>query len=319
MRITISTTTIITGTWSTHLGGVAGADKNSKMHRVIDRQGELFLYMHSQMIARYKAELLSWGLDMGYPWGYDDIVQFGYTPPPLLRKTYGERPPFKGWFEVHNPNLPEKYLSSFPPKKDLMKWRDNIQRAISDGFFHTKTKDGKASTFTPKEDKMMNWVGIVVEAESKELQEVSPGSGEFLDRDMYGNLHNLGHNKFAEIGFSEKNPFGVMADNFSSPRDPCFWLWHRHIDDFHLAVMKKFSHNLKEFMPKVEIASLGISPQDSKSATPLGGITTYLGQPCPEQYEVNAKIGHEPYKWELVIRSTEDTPPSEDKPQIFTI
>lgn len=269
-------------------GGIKGAD--DKMHRVIDRQGELFLYMHSQMIARYKAELLSWGLDMGYPWGYEDIVQFGYTPTPLLRKIYGDRPPFKGWYEVHNPNISKDDADSFPPKKKLMMWRDNIHQAITDGVLHTKKKDGNPGTLKLTKDNAMNWIGIAVEAESKELQEVSPGSGELLDCDMYGNLHNLGHNKFAEIGYSDKNPLGVMADNYSSPRDPVFWLWHRHIDDFHLAVMKKYSHDLKEFMPKAKIISLNIVPEDSDSSTLLGGITTYLSQPSPEDNEVHAKL-----------------------------
>ena len=169
----------------------------------------------------------------------------------------------------------------------------------------------------------MNWVGIVVESENSQLQEIAPGSGEFIFRDLYGSLHNYGHDKFAEIGYheytSDKNPLGVMTSNIGSPRDPCFWLWHTHIDDFHQVVVKKFVHNLDEFQPEAKIKTLKVVPRDETSKTPPGGIATFLGPPRLDYNECNAKLDHEPYQWELTVASTRNPPPDQDTPQVFTI
>ena len=294
---------------------------NGKYQRVIDRQGELFLYMHSQMIARYNAELLSWDLDMTHAWGYDDVLTYGYTPVPGLRDKYGARPPWQGWYEDHSPHLSEEEAP--PKKKVLIGWHNNIFRAIEEGHFITEKVNGESGKLMLTKENTMNWVGIVVEAENRELQEIAPGSGEFISRDLYGSLHNNGHDKFAEIGYkeytSDQNPLGVMSSNIGSPRDPCFWLWHRHIDDFRQVVVKKYVHSLDEFKPDAEIKELKVAPQDQASKTPPGGIATFLGPPQLSHNECNAKLGHEPYQWELIVASTRNPPPDQKHPQEFTV
>lgn len=299
--------------------GVAQLD--GKRRRKIDRQGELFLYMHSQMIARYNAELLSWGLDMTHAWGYDDVLSFGYTPVPNLRSTYGARPPFQGWFENHNPDLPKSQVGGFPSKEKMIGWRNNIFRSIEEGYFVTKKSNNEAGKLTLTPDNAMNWVGVVVEAEDLDLEEVAPGTGEYIFRELYGSLHNYGHDKFAEIGYSSdpKNPLGIMVTNNGSPRDPCFWLWHRHIDDFHQEIVKKYQQNLKEFKALAKIMELKIMTRDPDSDTPANGITTFLGPPRLHYNEVNAKIDHEPYQWELTIESLRNPPPDKSDPQEFTV
>lgn len=286
-----------------------------KDRRVIDRQGELFLYMHSQMIARYNAELLSWDLDLTHNWSYDDILTYGYTPVPGLRDYYGVRPAFQGWYEDHNPNLSDQ--AAPPPKKDLIKWRNNIFRAIESGYFVTEKSNGEAGKFELTPENAHNWVGIVVEAESVKLQQVA--QGEVIDRTLYGDLHNQGHEKFAEIGYSSTNPMGVMTDNSGSPRDPCFWLWHTHIDEFRQTVTKKYTHDITQYQPQATLSSLEIKSRDPQSTTPAGGLTTFLGPPQLDMNECNAKLQHEPYQWELTIRTTRIPTPSKDNPQIFTV
>lgn len=303
--------------WHWHLiYPYAGIGDTSKRHRTIERQGELFLYIHGQMIARYNAETLSWGFNRTLPWSYDDIIPFGYTPVPGLRATYGARPPDRGWSD--NKTL-------FSLKEELTQWRDNILQSIEDGFFHTTavdrmgiTKSGKLM-LTP--ENAMNWVGIVVEAQNEDLQEVSPN--EYINRTMYGTLHNTGHAKFAEIGYKEytskQNPLGVMITNIGSLRDPCFWLWHTHIDEFRNVVVNKYNHSLDEFAPQAEIIQLEIMPQSPYSETPKSGVTTILGPPRLELNEANAKIDHEPYKWKVTVQSTRNPPPSRTNPQAFTV
>ena len=130
------------------------------VQRIIDRQGELFLYMHSQMVARCNAELLSWDRDVLRPFDYDDVLTEGYTPPPgLILGTYKytPRPANKGWQDNDS-------------KAKRIQWRDNIYRAIDDGYFETTTADGSPlgrHNLTP--DNAMNVVGVVVESEYDEL------------------------------------------------------------------------------------------------------------------------------------------------------
>src|SRR5512146_2189368 len=62
-----------------------------------DRQGELFLYMHRQMLARYDTERIAAGLERVAPWDYHDTEPWGYDPGPYLRPIYGPRPPGRQW------------------------------------------------------------------------------------------------------------------------------------------------------------------------------------------------------------------------------
>ena len=286
-------------------GGIL--DETGKQIRTIERQGEMFLFMHSQMIARYNTELISWGLDMVHPWGYDDVLSNGYIPVPTLQNSenenYGARRPFRRWYEIGSSNV---------DKKTMKEWRNNIFKAIDEGTFKTKKNDSKGEIELTK-DTAMNLVGLVVESLATEVQEVN--EGEFIDRDLYGSIHNVGHDRFAELSDGNK---GVMISTKTAIRDPCFWIWHRHVDDFRRVIVNKYTHSLDEYIPKAKIKSLKIIPREN-SNTPEGGIATFLGPPLLHLKEVNAKLDHEPYKWELVIKSTRSPPPSKEEPQTLTI
>ena len=296
--------------------------------RVIERQGELFLYMHTQMIARYNAELLSWDQNLLHAWGYYDILTVGYNPVPGLRDKYGARPPLQGWYENHNPNLENSpnltFNKAFPPRTTMVKWKDNVIQAINQGYFITKKKDGSLGRLHLTPEDATNWVGIVLEAENRPLQEVKPGSHEFIDRDRYGSIHNYGHDKFAEIGYhdytSSRNLMGVMMSSFSSPRDPAFWLWHRHIDDFRQMTVNKYSHSLNNSKPNgVVITDLKILPYNKNSKTPMRGITTFLESPQLHLNEANAKLNHEPYEWQITVKSINNKRVNNSNPITFTV
>jgi len=176
-----------------------GVVVNGKNVKVIDRQGELFLYMHSQMVARYETEGLCWNLPLVRPWNqYDDVLEQGYVPVPGLAEYYGGYPPFSRWFATKNPNIPDTPDQPVP-RALLETWRDNIYQAIKDGYFWTKDKDGNSGNVMLTEDNCHNLVGMVIEAESDDLQILPDGS--WPDHDLYGNLHNFGHDKFAELGY----------------------------------------------------------------------------------------------------------------------
>ena len=282
--------------------------------RVIKRQGELFLYMHSQMLARYNAELHAWDMDPVHPFDYDETVFFGYTPPPGLLREYAPRPANRGWFVNNNPAIPDNPI---PSKSEMKRTRDNILRDIGLDKLRTVDANGASGEYQLTEENAMNTVGFVVEALTSDLQEVSDGVR--TDRDEYGSVHNNGHNKFAEIGAQSIDRLGVMGSVAAAVRDHIFWRWHRHVDNFRREIGLKYTHDLGTFKPDADITDLQIVPRNPNSTTPAGGLATYMCPPNVELNEVNAKLRHEPYEWRVTVRSTLDTAPTEACPQCFTV
>lgn len=278
-----------------------------KIRRIL-RQGELFLYMHSQMLARYDAELHAWDMDPVEPFScYHDKIRLGYTPPPGLLDDYAPRPARKGWYPKNNPDIRD---NGIPFICELEDWRSNLTSDMIVGKFRTTNHDGDPMPdYELTEDNMMNTVGFVLEAlnPTPVLQEVEPGVT--TKREAYGSLHNNGHNKFGELGAYYKNEddeeplYGVMSWTAAAVRDPVFWRWHRHIDEFRRVIQRKYSHDLCEFKPNAEIVDLQIVPS-CDSNTPPGGLATYLTPPNLRRNEVNAKLRHEPYEWKVRVKST---------------
>lgn len=290
--------------------------------QVIDRQGELFLYMHSQMVARYETEGLCWNLPMVRPWNqYDDVLEYGYVPVPGLIEYYGGYPKYASWFATKNPNIPDTKDQPVP-RALLEMWRDNIYQGIKDGYFWTKTKENVSRKLLLTEDNCANLVGVVIEAESAALQ-IQP-DGSTLDEDKYGNLHNFGHDKFAELGYhnylSGTNPYGLMISNFGSPRDAAFWPWHKHIQYFGRLAAARFPQDITEHRASVTLSNLMLAAQDDQASHyDECGITTVMGPPAINLLESKAKLDHEPYQWSVQIDSTRAQPPSPADPQIITL
>ncbi|KAF7184228.1 hypothetical protein CNMCM7691_004853 [Aspergillus felis] len=293
------------------------------MAKVIDRQGELFLYMHSQMVARYETEGLCWNLPLVRPWNqYDDVLEFGYSPLPGLIEYYGGYAPFSSWYAIRNPEIPD--VPDAPvPRAQLETWRDNIYQAIKDGYFWTKNNStGETKQLPLTGDNCLNIVGVVVEAESAALKKLPDGFS--LNEDLYGNLHNFGHDKFAELGYhnylNKADPYGLMISNFGSPRDSSFWPWHKHIQYFGRLAAAKYPQDITEHRAEVILSNLSIRPRDKNSSHYSdGGITTILGPPAVNLMESKAKLDHEPYEWSVDVKSSRSSPPSKDNPQSLTL
>jgi tyrosinase len=291
--------------------------------QVIDRQGELFLYMHSQMVTRYETEGVCWNLPLVRPWNqYDDVLESGYVPVPALCEFYGGYPPFSSWFATKNPNIPDTKDQPVP-RAMLETWRDNIYQGIKDGYFWTKNGAGESKKLVLTEDNCANLVGVVIEAESAALQ-LQP-DGYSLDGEKYGNLHNFGHDKFAELGYhnymTKTNPYGLMISNFGSPRDAAFWPWHKHVQYFGRLAAAKFPQDVTAHKAAVTLSDLSLRPQSTQAPHYAeGGITTVMGPPAVNLMESRAKLDHEPYQWSVQIKSTRSNPsPSVSNPQVITL
>jgi hypothetical protein len=170
-----------------------------KLFRLNDRQGELFFYMHQQMLARYDAELLSHGLDRVTPFGPEAWVEpiaAGHNP--LEVTGFGRREP-------------NQTLSS-EAAGELQALRDEIVDAIS------AKKLAAAEGGTVEIDRTN--IGEAVEATVAQLRALDPAK--------YQGLHNTGH--FFISRLSAGAP-GVMTSTVTAIRDQAFWQWHKFIDD----------------------------------------------------------------------------------------
>jgi tyrosinase len=178
--------------------------KNTENRIQKDRHGELFIYMHRQMLARYDAERLGIGLEQVIPFddNYCAPIKEGYKPNENLvdvkddYTTFGSREPKSILRDTDEFTI-----------DGMEKSRKKLEKAIEKGEFDGGTKID------------INLLGAVVESyellEKKKLIE------------SYGKLHMAGHLVIAQIN---DDP-GVMYDTRTAARDPVFWRWHRHIDN----------------------------------------------------------------------------------------
>jgi Hemocyanin, copper containing domain len=172
------------------------------LFRLNDRQGELFFYMHEQMLARYDAELLSHGLARVAPFGpdeWDDPIAAGHNPVGL---PFGHRDA--------NVTLP-----SGSAAKLHSSW-DEIDDAL-----RTKRLRGLGGTGVPIDRENL---GEAVESTVPQLRA--------LAENAYNQPHGSGHVEIAHLAKADDGTpkDGVMITPAAAIRDPVFWQWHKAID-----------------------------------------------------------------------------------------
>ncbi len=187
--------------WFRYLGSLSALAYGTLFHPN-DRHGELFLYMHEQMLARYDAERLSQGLTRVS--ALEDFVAAipeGYDPGPALA--------FDGFAKRH-PNLPLAQQNA----ENLATWRKAIRDALADRTFAGGTVIDRTN------------IGESIEGITDRLRPQIPDP-------PYPGPHNFGHIFISDL--SEENSdgerVGVMASTRTAIRDPVFWRWHKQVDD----------------------------------------------------------------------------------------
>ncbi|XP_046746454.1 phenoloxidase 2-like [Diprion similis] len=182
---------------------------------VKNRRGELFYYMHQQIIARYDFERFSNNLPRVKP--FDNWRKpFDEEYFPKLDSVTGSKISGRQNGAVLSNVNREPYLISID---QLQRWRDRILDAIHLGFVWDEA--GQKVELT--EDEGIEILGNLIEA-----SELSKNSA------YYGNLHNSGH---VAIGLCHDpdnrhlESIGVMGDNAMAMRDPIFYRWHTFVND----------------------------------------------------------------------------------------
>lgn len=177
------------------------------------RRGELFMYMHHQLVNRYNAELLSNGipeftpleLDPGYqfPEGYiPDIVNINYETFPVRKK--GDR--FRDWDDG-------EHLAQ------LKTWHDRLYQGIEQGYF----KGPQGNQISLQRDNNSDILGNTVESSTVHS----------ANMDYYGSFHNYLHRELAGSFRPHGNP-GVEAHSETAIRDPVFFRLHTKVDTLYM-------------------------------------------------------------------------------------
>lgn len=190
-----------------------------------DRKGELFFYMHQQMLARYDMERQSVGLNRVLPLNNLRVpIEDGYFPKLTVNnagRVWGTR--------QDNTLLRDLTRDDFGfgaiTLTEMEIWYGRILDAVHQGFLIDRNGDRvPLSDDVTKGKRGIDLLGDAFEADA----EMS------INYPFYGDVHNFGHVLLSlahDPDFSHKEEPGVMAETATAMRDPVFYRWHKFIDN----------------------------------------------------------------------------------------
>ncbi|GAM21040.1 hypothetical protein SAMD00019534_042150 [Acytostelium subglobosum LB1] len=218
--------------------------------RLKDRQGELFVFMHRQMIARYDCERTALGLQPIDPFGSNSYREsLGDSFDPLI-SMFVARPADAKMRDLVQCTPPFDSISVV----DLEIWRDRLYEAIQNRTFRKLVQNADGSSSTVEIPMTINDLGSSLEA--------TMGSP---NKSYYGNLNKQAHNLMSRVFDTqgeEQNSIGIMGDIIGAFRDPIFWRWHNHLDEFfHRFEMSMPAYKLADYAPSnVRVNSTTVHP-----------------------------------------------------------
>jgi tyrosinase len=177
--------------------------------KVKDRQGELFFYMHRQMLARYDTERITVGLDRVKPLSsYDEKIPESYDSG---LQGYSPRPSGLQFSDIQRDGIDYTV-------KDMELRRDRMLKAVDNDHFENEEDDTRIEVNAD----------LLGATEESSIASVSGGA----HTSFYGNHHGFGH-LFTSMIHDPRgtSPPGVMIDTATAIRDPIFYRWHKHVDD----------------------------------------------------------------------------------------
>ncbi|XP_055605243.1 phenoloxidase 8-like [Uranotaenia lowii] len=180
-----------------------------------DRRGELFYYMHTQMMAHYNLHRFSNGMSRVEPL---NSLRQPLMPPyyPKMIQSFTGRS-----FPSRYPNMS---LSDVMRDTVVVRIAD-VENAIKEVILAIDA--GSITTSDGTRISLNNKKGIDYVANMVEASAITPNTA-------YGNFHNNGHALIAAIHDPKGTyleSFGVMGGTTTACRDPIFFRWHTFIDD----------------------------------------------------------------------------------------
>lgn len=220
----------------------------SNPRRLKDRHGELFLYMHQQMLARYDAERIATpGLEPVKPFtNYREPILEGYDPGGLMTvnpsgefDSYSARPTGTVLRDLEASDIVGVYSIL-----DHERYRDRTLDAIDSGFF----RQGEEFVDIPEGLAGSELLGLTNETTMRSVS-----------TSFYGNHHGFGH-VLSALAIADGT--GVMWNTATAIRDPFFWRWHRHVDDLYFRHQERSAPHSFSDAPDVTLRSNGSESLD---------------------------------------------------------
>nr|XP_053647282.1 hemocyanin F chain-like [Cherax quadricarinatus] len=189
-----------------------------------DRKGELFYYMHQQMVARYDMERLSVDLNRVEKLeNWRVPISDGYFSK-LTSNNSG-----RAWGTRQDDSLMKDFRRTdfgleFIDITVMEIWMSRLMDAIHQGYMINRNGDRVPLSDNVTTGKLgIEILGDAFEADAS----LSPNAL------FYGDLHNLGHLMIAfthDNDGAHKEEIGVMGDSATAMRDPVFYRWHKFVD-----------------------------------------------------------------------------------------
>jgi len=201
--------------------------------------------MHRQLLARYDAERQGVKLRPVRSFGgdsYREVIPQGYDSHLVM---FASRPPGMRLGDLHSRSEDPVAIRTIA---SMELWCNRLWEAIDQDKFR-KVSPPEAEQLS------MNLLGEVIE--SSLASDIDCGSHGY-----YGNLHNTGHNVIAKCHDPDGENSSMvqpMGDVIASIRDPVFWEWHKHIDQFGYLYEQKHGKNLNEYIRSHKAGNLKIS------------------------------------------------------------
>lgn len=195
-----------------------------------DRQGELFFYMHQQMLARYETERACRGAPALAPLvDYVSPMPESFTPDNIdpNNASFEPRPANHAWVGHPQVGLPD----------DLARGKAAFDDAVDKMELTSATTGASVDLSASSYDEYIarfNVLGGTIEPNAHGVSG-APGRG----------LHGQGHMVISTspLGWSANGRpiLGVMSNPVTSAMDPIFWRWHKMIDNVGFTYQEKLS------------------------------------------------------------------------------
>uniref|UniRef100_A0A182WQI0 Tyrosinase copper-binding domain-containing protein n=1 Tax=Anopheles minimus TaxID=112268 RepID=A0A182WQI0_9DIPT len=228
-----------------------------------DRRGELFYYMHQQILARYQVDRFAQGLGRVEPLtNLREPLREAYYPK-LLRsannRTFCARYPGMTLSDVVRASERTDVRI-----EDLESSIARVLEAIDSGA--AINADGER---VPLDDaRGIDILGNLIERTSLSV-----------NRNLYGDLHNSGHMLLAYIHDPRGTyleSFGVMGGVATTMRDPLFYRWHKFVDNLFLRHKMRLVPYTTAELSNSNVTLEALETQLDRSEGAVNNLVTFL-------------------------------------------
>uniref|UniRef100_A0A182MIR8 Tyrosinase copper-binding domain-containing protein n=1 Tax=Anopheles culicifacies TaxID=139723 RepID=A0A182MIR8_9DIPT len=268
-----------------------------------DRRGELFYYMHQQILARYQVDRFAHGLGRVEPlMNLREPIREPYYPK-LLRtasnRTFSPRYPGMTMSDVVRPSERTEVRIA-----DIETSIARVLEAINAGV--AMSADGAR---VPLDDaRGIDILGNMIERTSLSI-----------NRNYYGDVHNGGHMLVSYIHDPRGTyleSFGVMGGVATTMRDPLFYRWHKFVDNLFVRHKMRLPPYTAAELNNGSVMLESLETQLERSGGAVNNLVTFLERsqvdigagldfaPTGSAFVSFTHLQHAPFVYRLRINST---------------